>query len=81
MVQTNVEEQYGCSKTIYADCFSLWSRGEDAGSPGGTYILQTHYLFLLLFSCFVVGHWFGNKLACPALAYLRSILRTPHLVV
>jgi hypothetical protein len=27
IVQTNVEEEYGVSKTIFADCFSLWSRG------------------------------------------------------
>ena len=28
------ESKLDVSKTIFADCFSHWSRGEDAGSPG-----------------------------------------------
>ena len=28
------ESKLDVSKTIFADCFSLWLRGEDAGSPG-----------------------------------------------
>ena len=33
------EEEEEVSKTILADCLSLWLRGEDAGSPGDLYTL------------------------------------------
>ena len=52
MAQTSVVEKCGVSKTIFADCFSLWLRGQDAGSPGdySHSVRPCHGLFLYIVS-------------------------------
>ncbi|KAI0288213.1 hypothetical protein BC826DRAFT_1039903 [Russula brevipes] len=52
MVQTNVEDQFGISKTIYADCSSHRLRSQDAGSPGDTHISLYPVTVILM-----VGHF------------------------
>src|SRR5258705_373323 len=51
------------SKTIFADRFSRWSRGQDAGSPGGL----PHFFFLRtsrarILSCLVTLNFVGIEI-------------------
>ena len=86
-VQTNVEEELAVSKTIYADCFSHWLRGQDAGSPGDLYSFSALLGAYTQCECFP-----SNLFQCSFPSnteeenpgkgmYLRSVFWTSHFQV